>query len=195
MNRESIVFIFPSKHYHLQTLSVVGSDGQHESYVKVLDVDSISQAKQKILDAAYRRRHIVKQKRARDFDLRKLLTIKYLSSTRKHTLGGIGDYHCIRGNILRRFNRFKFMYRLTDSSSANCKIYVFLPIPIGTVVFFQIHIAPLMIAYGSECYIKIKLQKRFTNVCALLLVIKRGNSSEVVFIRLSCNSFFAILNN
>ncbi|XP_071500938.1 plexin-A4-like [Diadema antillarum] len=50
-------------------LSVVGSSGKHEYYVKVLDVDSITQAKQKILDAAYRRRHVVNQKRAHEMDL------------------------------------------------------------------------------------------------------------------------------
>ncbi|XP_072180861.1 plexin-A4-like [Diadema setosum] len=51
------------------TLSVVGSNGRHDYYVKVLNVDSIIQVKQKILDAAYRRRHLVRQRRAHEMDL------------------------------------------------------------------------------------------------------------------------------
>ena len=68
-------FSFQTIHnFLLQTLSVLGSNGQHEYYVKVLDVDCITQAKQKILDAAYRRKHIVKQNRAHDMDLCKLIS-------------------------------------------------------------------------------------------------------------------------
>ncbi|XP_030856005.1 plexin-B1 isoform X2 [Strongylocentrotus purpuratus] len=55
--------------YEEMSLSVVGADGQHEYYVTVLSSDCISQTKQKILDAAYRRQHFVKQSRAHELDL------------------------------------------------------------------------------------------------------------------------------
>ncbi|XP_030838908.1 plexin-B1 [Strongylocentrotus purpuratus] len=51
------------------TLSVVGRDRHHKYYVKVLDVDCMTQVKQKILDAAYRNSHIVQQNRAHEMDL------------------------------------------------------------------------------------------------------------------------------
>ncbi|XP_063968174.1 plexin-A4-like [Lytechinus pictus] len=51
------------------TLSVVGRDKIHLYYVKVLDVDCMTQVKQKILDAAYRNSHIVQQNRAHEMDL------------------------------------------------------------------------------------------------------------------------------
>nr|XP_054752179.1 plexin-B1-like [Lytechinus pictus] len=51
------------------TLSVLGANGEHEYYVKVLSTDCITQTKQKILDAAYRRQHFVKQSRAHELDL------------------------------------------------------------------------------------------------------------------------------
>ncbi|XP_030838905.1 plexin-B1-like isoform X2 [Strongylocentrotus purpuratus] len=51
------------------TLSVVGRDKHHKYYVKVLDVDCMTQVKQKILDAAYRNSHIVQQNRAHEMDL------------------------------------------------------------------------------------------------------------------------------
>nr|XP_054772214.1 plexin-A2-like [Lytechinus pictus] len=51
------------------TLSVVGRDKRHLYYVKVLDVDCMTQVKQKILDAAYRNSHIVQQNRAHEMDL------------------------------------------------------------------------------------------------------------------------------
>eukprot|EP00057_Strongylocentrotus_purpuratus_P021817 XP_011676291.1 PREDICTED: plexin-A4-like [Strongylocentrotus purpuratus] len=51
------------------TLSVVGRDRQHKYYVKVLDVDCITQVKQKILDVAYRNSHTVQQNRAHEMDL------------------------------------------------------------------------------------------------------------------------------
>ncbi|XP_071499413.1 plexin-A1-like, partial [Diadema antillarum] len=50
-------------------LAIVGEDNRVTSYVTVLDVDCITQAKQKILDAEYRRQHFVNQCRAHDLDL------------------------------------------------------------------------------------------------------------------------------